>query len=96
MSNTDARVVEKLIHVGRSFCGERLCLLPANCWRKRRRAIGRTMIAGEALVTGASGFLGGHLANRLATEGQSVRALVRQASDVSRLVDREGGSNCLR
>ena len=48
------------------------------------------MIAGEALVTGASGFLGGHLANRLATEGQSVRALVRQASDVSRLVDREG------
>lgn len=48
------------------------------------------MIAGEALVTGASGFLGGHLANRLAAEGQSVRALVRQASDVSRLVDREG------
>lgn len=37
------------------------------------------------LVTGASGFIGGHLADRLIAEGHSVRCLVRPTSDTSRL-----------
>ena len=43
------------------------------------------MIACEILVTGASGFLGGYLANRLADDGRKVRVLARRSSDVSRL-----------
>jgi nucleoside-diphosphate-sugar epimerase len=37
------------------------------------------------LVTGASGFIGGRLAQRLVREGYSVRCLVRASSDTSRL-----------
>jgi len=37
------------------------------------------------LVTGASGFIGGRLAQRLVAEGQQVRCLVRASSDTSRL-----------
>lgn len=37
------------------------------------------------LVTGASGFIGGHLAQRLAAEGEPVRCLVRATSDTSLL-----------
>jgi len=40
-----------------------------------------------ALVTGATGFIGGHLAQRLVAEGQRVRALVRATSDTSLLDD---------
>jgi nucleoside-diphosphate-sugar epimerase len=40
---------------------------------------------GVCLITGASGFIGGHLATRLAGEGQRVRCLVRASSDTSRL-----------
>jgi dihydroflavonol-4-reductase len=38
-----------------------------------------------ALITGASGFVGGHLAERLAGEGWRVRALVRASSNTARL-----------
>ncbi len=37
------------------------------------------------LVTGASGFIGGHLVQRLASEGHHVRCLVRPSSDTSLL-----------
>ena len=45
--------------------------------------------AGEdlCLVTGATGFIGGHVARRLADEGYQVRCLVREQSDTSRLDD---------
>ena len=38
-----------------------------------------------ALITGATGFVGGHLAARLTEGGWSVRALVRRTSDTARL-----------
>lgn len=41
--------------------------------------------AGRCLITGASGFIGGHLAARLARDGWHVRCLVRSTSDTSRL-----------
>lgn len=37
------------------------------------------------LITGATGFIGGHLAQRLVRQGYSVRCLVRESSDTSRL-----------
>jgi acetylornithine/succinyldiaminopimelate/putrescine aminotransferase/nucleoside-diphosphate-sugar epimerase len=37
------------------------------------------------LVTGASGFIGGHLAQRLVSDGHQVRCLVRASSDTSLL-----------
>jgi nucleoside-diphosphate-sugar epimerase len=40
-----------------------------------------------ALVTGATGFTGGHLARALQARGYRVRALVRPATDASGLVD---------
>lgn len=42
-------------------------------------------MARTALITGATGFVGGHLAERLAGEGWQVRALVRATSDTARL-----------
>lgn len=48
---------------------------------------GRTPVprADMCLVTGASGFIGGHLAKRLVAEGHRVRCLVRATSDTSGL-----------
>jgi len=40
---------------------------------------------GVCLITGATGFIGGRLAERLAREGHTVRCLVRASSDTSRL-----------
>jgi nucleoside-diphosphate-sugar epimerase len=39
----------------------------------------------KVLVTGATGFLGGHVAERLAARGDAVRALVRKTSNVKHL-----------
>jgi len=41
------------------------------------------------LITGATGFIGGHLAQRLVEEGHQVRCLVRASSDTSLLDDLE-------
>ncbi len=41
----------------------------------------------RVLVTGATGFLGGHLVQRLLSDGQDVRVLVRSASKAASLVD---------
>jgi nucleoside-diphosphate-sugar epimerase len=40
---------------------------------------------GVCLITGATGFIGGRLARRLAHEGHSLRCLVRESSDTSPL-----------
>jgi dihydroflavonol-4-reductase len=39
----------------------------------------------KSLVTGATGFIGSHLAKALASAGDQVRALVRATSDTSHL-----------
>ena len=39
------------------------------------------------LITGASGFIGGHLARSLVKQGQQVRCLVRQTSKIDHLRD---------
>jgi nucleoside-diphosphate-sugar epimerase len=39
----------------------------------------------RVLLTGATGFIGGHLAQRLAQDGWTVRCLVRASSDTARL-----------
>jgi dihydroflavonol-4-reductase len=39
----------------------------------------------RALITGATGFVGGHLTERLVADGWEIRALVRATSDVRRL-----------
>ena len=43
----------------------------------------------QTLVTGATGFLGSHIADRLTERGDSVRALVRRTSDTSYLESRD-------
>ena len=40
---------------------------------------------GTSLVTGATGFLGSHIVDRLTERGETVRALVRDSSDTSHL-----------
>ncbi|MBW1712355.1 MAG: NAD(P)-dependent oxidoreductase, partial [Deltaproteobacteria bacterium] len=44
----------------------------------------------RALVSGASGFVGGHLVRRLAREGQEVHAILRPSSQAGRLAEIKG------
>jgi nucleoside-diphosphate-sugar epimerase len=44
---------------------------------------------GQALITGASGFIGSHLARKLSQDGWSIRCLIRESSSRDRL-PREG------
>lgn len=48
---------------------------------------GQSAHRGTVLVTGASGFAGGHLARVLLARGYGVRALVRHATDASQLAN---------
>jgi oxidoreductase len=48
-------------------------------------APGEGLDRGVCLVSGASGFIGSHLAERLRRDGRRVRGLVRSTSDTSRL-----------
>src|SRR5215218_1769098 len=55
------------------------------CVLVARRASSPPSMSRTALITGASGFVGGHLAERLAGQGWRVRALVRASSNADRL-----------
>jgi nucleoside-diphosphate-sugar epimerase len=53
-----------------------------------RRGEDRASSTGDrCLITGATGFIGGRLAHRLAQEGYRVRCLVRASSDTSKLAE---------
>jgi ornithine--oxo-acid transaminase len=66
--------------------GARLALPVSDRTPVRGRRIDRSR-DDVCLITGASGFIGGRLAQRLVAEGHPVRCLVRASSDTSRLED---------
>lgn len=51
---------------------------------------GSAVIEGPILLTGGTGFLGSHVADRLAAQGVEIRALVRQRSDTRHLDGLQG------
>src|SRR4029079_11164464 len=59
---------------------------PGAAGQGRRRGTRVDPTRGDVcLITGATGFIGGHLAQRLASEGHQVRCLARETSDTSLL-----------
>jgi ornithine--oxo-acid transaminase len=59
---------------------------PENCPAAKPRTNGHARVPARGdtcLITGATGFIGGHLAERLVQEGLPVRCLVRSTSDTS-------------
>src|SRR5213595_1181404 len=57
--------------------------LPGNISETRKLKV-------KVLVTGAAGFLGGHLIDMLLERGDEVRAMVRPVEDIGRLRKLEG------
>ncbi len=71
------------------FSGARICVLSKNMVERRRRSMLRLMHAEsmKAFVTGATGFVGSHVAQALAAQGADLRLLVRASSKTDNIAD---------